>query len=244
MQVANAFHRAGNYDRHAVVQRAVAERLADRILALKLPANPRVLEIGCGTGFLGARLIGDLPFTQYWMTDIAPGMLDRARSRFADRQDIDFAEMDGAAPTIDGPFDLICSSLAMQWVADLPGSVTRLRRLLSPGGRLAFTTLAAGSFAEWRAAFGSAQPATHDYPLAEALRAFGLEVSVETIEQDYAGARDFLRALKAIGANTARPGYRPLPPALLREVMARFESAGARACYVVATCVAGPLGKD
>ena len=244
MQIASAFHRARNYDRHAIVQRMVAERLAERILALDLPADARVLEIGCGTGFLGGGLVDRLPFAHYWMTDIAPGMLDRARRNFAERAGITFAEMDGARPTIEGPFDLICSSLAMQWVADLPGSVRRLRRLLSPRGRLAFNTLAAGSFAEWRAAFGDAAPATHDYPTAEALGALGLEVSVETIEQDYTGARDFLRALKAIGAGTARPGYRPLPPAALREVMDRFERAGARASYVVATCIAGPLDTD
>ena len=244
MQIASAFHRARNYDRHAKVQRMVAERLAGRILALDLPADPRVLEIGCGTGFLGDGLVAHLRYAHYWMTDIAPGMLDRARQNFAGRADIEFVEMDGARPTIEGPFDLICSSLAMQWIADLPGSVARLRRLLSPQGRLAFSTLAAGSFAEWRAAFGNAAPATHDYPTADALRALGLEVSTETIEQDHPSARDFLRALKAIGAGTARPGYRPLPPAALRGVMDRFESAGARARYVVATCIAGPLDAD
>jgi malonyl-CoA O-methyltransferase len=68
-----------------------------------------------------------------------------------------------------------------------------------------------------------------------------LEVSTERIDHQYASAGDFLSALKAIGANTPRPGYRPLPPALLREVMARFEAGGAQARYVVATCLAGPL---
>ena len=241
MQVANAFHSARNYDGHAAVQRQVAEGLARHILALDLLPLPRVLEIGCGTGFLGAGLIGHLPYRHYWMTDLAPGMLDRARQRFARRTDISFAEMDAAHPTIEGPFDLICSSLAMQWIADLPGAVARLRALLSPSGRLIFTTLAAGSFAEWRAAYGEAVPGTPDYPSADALRAIGLEVSIERFDQRYASARDFLSGLKAIGANTPQPGYRPLPPVQLREVMARFEAGGARARYVVATCLAGPL---
>jgi len=241
VQVAKAFHRAHNYDDHAAVQSRVAEGLARHILTLDLPAAPRVLEIGCGTGFLGAGLVGHLPYRHYWMTDLAPGMLDRARQRFAARTDISFAEMDAAHPTIEGPFDLICSSLAMQWIADLPGAVARLRALLSPGGRLIFTTLATGSFAEWRAAYGEALPGTPDYPSADALRAIGLEVSIERIDHRYTSARDFLNALKAIGANTPQPGYRPLPPVLLREIMARFEARGAQARYVVATCLAGPL---
>lgn len=241
VQIANAFHRAGHYDRHASVQRDVAAQLAAHISTLGIPHDARVLEIGCGTGFLGEGLIGRLPFAHYLMTDIASGMLDRARRRFAGIPNLDFAEMDGANPNLDGPFDLICSSLAMQWMPNLGAAVARLRGLLSARGELAFTTLAAGSFAEWRAAYGDATPGTPDYPSPEGLRALGLAVTIETLEHRYDDARDFLRALKAIGAGTPQPGYHPLPPATLREIMARFEADGARARYVVATCVAGPL---
>lgn len=240
VQIANAFHRAGNYDQHAAIQREVADKLAARIRAMELPAEGRILEIGCGTGFLGEGLVGRLPFTYYAMTDIAPGMLDRARRRFAGTAHLDFAEMDGAAPDRQGPFDLICSSLAMQWMPDLGAAVARLRGLLSAQGRLVFTTLAAGSFAEWRAAYGASVPGTPDYPAPDDLRAFGLDVTVETFEHRYDSAPDFLRALKAIGAGTPRPGYHPLSPATLREVMARFEAGGAQGRYVVATCIAGP----
>lgn len=239
MQIANAFHRAHNYDRHAEVQRRVASQLAERILALDLPANARVLEIGCGTGFLGAALIGRLSYSHYLMTDIAPGMLDRARRRFASMSGVEFAPMDGAQPTVDRSFDLICSSLAMQWMPDLGQAVGRLRALLSPNGRLVFNTLAEGSFAQWRTAYDGLRPGIPDYPTPEALRALGVAVSVETIDHRYASARDFLSTLKAIGAGTPQPGYQPLPPALLRQVMDRFEAQGAEARYVVATCIAG-----
>jgi malonyl-CoA O-methyltransferase len=153
---------------------------------------------------------------------------------------IDFAQMDGAHPTIPGPFDLICSSLAMQWIPDLAGAVARLRSLLSPNGKLVFNTLAQGSFAQWRAAYGDERPGIPEYPSPEMLRALGLAVSVGTIDHRYPSARDFLSALKAIGAGTPQPGYQPLPPAQLRRVMDRFEAQGAAARYVVATCIAGP----
>lgn len=239
MQIANAFDRARNYDRHAAVQKIVAERLATRILALELPPDPRLLEIGCGTGFLGAGLVGRLAYGHYWMTDIAPNMLDRARQRLSGSERVDFAQMDGAAPTIPGPFDLICSSLAMQWLPDLGDAVTRLRSLLSPEGLLVFTTLAAGSFAEWRAAYGDGMPGTPDYPSVASLGALGLEVTVETIDHRYRDARDFLAALKEIGAGTPQPGYRPLPPSLLRRIMNRFDAAGPNVRYTIATCIAG-----
>src|SRR3546814_5328607 len=70
-------------------------------------------------------------------------------------------------------FDLICSSLAFQWFDDLHASVARLARWLAPGGYLAFTTMADGSFAEWRVACLACdqRAASPDYPSVTALAA-------------------------------------------------------------------------
>jgi malonyl-CoA O-methyltransferase len=238
--IARAFDRAVDYDRHAGLQRDVAERLAARIATLPLPPRLRVLEIGCGTGFLGAALLPRLPDADWLMTDLAPAMLARAARRFTGRSGLRFAVMDGAAPDMDGPFDLICSSLAAQWFADLPAALARQVALLAPGGHLAFATLAAGSFAEWREAhvLEGLMPGTPDHPSAEALAAMlpGGEVVVETIAAEQEDARAFLSALKGIGAGTPRAGHRPLRPAELRAVMRRFEEAGAGVTYEIAFC--------
>ncbi len=239
MSVVQAFDRAADYDAHADVQRIVAARLADQVVALAPPPGSRVLEIGCGTGFLGAALIDRLPGARWLMTDVAPAMLARARDRFGGRSAIDYAILDGEAPGHAGGFDLIVSSLAAQWFADLPAAIDRWRGLLAPGGQIAFTTLAAGSFAEWRTAHGDLSFGTADYPTVERLAAIGLDVAIETLPVQHADAHDFLRSVKAIGAATPRPGHRPLTPAQLRTVMARFDAAGATARYVVATCIGG-----
>lgn len=244
MSIADAFGRAADYDRHAAVQRTVAGRLAGRVAALPLAAAPRILEIGCGTGLLGAALIDRLPGARWHMTDLSPAMVERARQRFADRPDIAFATMDGEAPDIAGRFDLIVSSLAFQWFADLPGAIGRLGKLLAPGGHLVFTTMAAGSFAEWRVAHDGLPCGTPDYPGAGALSAMGLGVTVEALPVRHHDARDFLHAVKAIGAGTPRPGHKPLTPAQLHAVMRRFEEAGSIASYVVATCVLGASGEQ
>lgn len=244
MTIADAFSRAADYDAHATVQRIAAEHLAERVTGLALPPQSRVLEIGCGTGLLGAALVDRLPGAYWTMTDISPAMIERARTRFAGREAIAFAAMDGEAPDVAGPFDLIVSSLAMQWFADLPGSVARLRGLLAPGGQIAFATLAAGSFAEWRAAHESLPTGTPDYPAPDALASLGLDVSLETLTEQHRDARSFLHALKGIGAGTPRPGHRPLTPGQLRAVMRRFEAAGSIAHYVVATCIGGPAGEE
>jgi malonyl-CoA O-methyltransferase len=202
------------------------------------PDGTRVLEIGCGTGFLGAALVDQLGDAQWLMTDVAPKMVARTADRFAGDERVQVAVMDGENLQGETRYDLICSSLAMQWFGDLSSALSRLRRGLAPGGLLAFTTLTEGSFAEWRAAHNGNEAGTPDYLSPTALEALGLSVEVTHHPVHYDSARAFLRALKAIGAGTPRSGYRPLPATVLKRVMAGFEANGSVATYVVATCMA------
>ncbi|HKT86591.1 MAG TPA: methyltransferase domain-containing protein [Novosphingobium sp.] len=239
-RIARAFARAPDYDRQARVQRIVAEGLAARIAALDLPQAPRVLEIGCGTGFLTQALI-DRGLGGLWtVTDIAPEMVERCRARIGESPHRHFTVFDGehGAPE-QAPFDLVCSSLALQWFDDAPAALGRMRGWLAPGGHCMVTTLGSGSFAEWRAAHEAEglAPGTPDFPPVEAFAALGPEsLHVETHVERHKDARAFLRALKAIGAGTATPRHRPLPPAALRRVMAGFDRAGNVVTYEVVTC--------
>lgn len=237
-----AFGEARDYDRHARVQRAVANRLADRIAALALPPDPRVLEIGCGTGFLTQALIDRGIGGEWLVTDIAPGMVARCRDRVGEAKGRNFAVLDGEyAVPADGSFDLICSSLAMQWFDDQQAALGRMIAALAPGGHCLFATLGAGTFAEWRAAHAEigAVPGTRTFDPAEQIAGFLPEarcapVTIERIVEGHDTALEFLRALKGIGAGTPHAGHRPLPSGELRRVMARFEATGAAVTYEVA----------
>lgn len=237
-RIGAAFAAAQSYDRHAGVQRIVARALAARIAALDLPSAPRVLEIGCGTGFLTEALIEQGIPGEWLVTDLAPAMVARCRARIGDAPGRRFAVLDGehGHRPEGAPFDLICSSLALQWFDDLPAAAERLRGWLAPGGHLIFTTLAAATFAEWRAvheALGLAA-GTPQFPPASAFRPE--PAAVERHVERHASARDFLRALKAIGAGTPTAGHQPLRPADLRQVITRFDAAGAAVTYEVVTC--------
>ncbi len=240
-RIGRAFGQAEGYAAHAHVQARVADALATRVAALPQPPAPRVLEIGCGTGFLSVRVADAWPAADLLLTDLAPAMLDRCRRHMGDRP-ARYLVMDGEAPSLAPGYDLIISSLAMQWFEDLPTALDRLAALLAPGGWLAFSTLADGSFAEWRAAHAAHGliPATPAYPNADAfaaLRPAGLSGAVTFAQETehHASGRAFLAALKAIGAGTPRAGEAPLSPGQLRRVLRSFEAMGASVSYHVAT---------
>lgn len=247
-QIREAFSAAQDYDRHARIQRVVARRLARRIAAQPLPECPRILEIGCGTGFLTEALIKEGITGDWLITDIAPDMVARCHARIGEGAGEDgsrrFALLDGeyGDPGEAGPFDLVCSSLVMQWFDDPAAALARMLGWLAPGGQCLFATLASGSFAEWRGAHEAERLAcgTPQFPtLAQmeavlaAARCGPLEV--ERLSEQHENALNFLHCLKAIGANTAAEGHRPLPPADLHRVMRRFEEGGAAVTYEVVT---------
>lgn len=239
-RIAAAFGAASDYDAHARVQRIVAGRLADAIMALPLPPAPRMLEIGCGTGFL-TRALAERGLAGDWLvTDIAPLMVERCRSALGERPGLRFAVLDGehGTPPDAGQFDLVCSSLAMQWFADPAAAIARIASWLTPRGHALVTTLAAGTFAEWRAAHEAVGEvaATPDYPDAATLAAMlptgSPPVRIDRLVDAHADAVAFMRGLRGIGAHRPLSGRRPLGPAALRRVMDAF---GGRVTYEVAT---------
>lgn len=242
-RIAAAFGRAHRYEEAAAVQRAAATALARRIAAATLPPQPRILELGCGTGFLTRAIAGTIGPARWTVTDIAPAMVERARAALD--LDADFRIMDGEAvdPAL-GRLDLIASSLAFQWFEDLPGAVAGLAERLEDRGLLAFTTMAAGSFPEWTAALAaeglaSGMPAYPDLAALHALvpKRLAGEIEVVDMAEPQRDARTFLHGLKAIGASTPAMGYRPLPPAALRRAMARFDAGPRIATYRIGFCL-------
>lgn len=232
---------AGRYETHAPVQRIAAERLASDIALLPLPARPRILEIGCGTGLLTQALARRLGPADWTVTDISPAMLAAAQRGPALPGSARYQLLDGEHPgLLAGSCDLICSSLAVQWFADLNAGLGRLAAMLAPGGHLAVATLAAGTFEEWQAAHRAVGLAagTPPYPPAAAIRPalkhLAGGVRSERLMQNHPDGLHFLRGLKGIGATTPAPGRPPLGAPALRRVLAAFDEQGATVTYHLA----------
>ena len=81
---------------------------------------PRVLELGCGTGLFSRHLLAHYPDGTFVLSDLAPSMVEQCRRNLASggRGHVRFEVMDAARPTVDGPFDLIATSMTLHWLAD------------------------------------------------------------------------------------------------------------------------------
>ena len=229
--VAARFARAAsNYEHHAGLQADVAAKLAELLPALE---RPKVLEVGCGTGYLTRHLLERYPHGDFLITDLAPEMVERCSARHESRngRSILFATMDGENPDCAGKFDLIALSMTVQWFEDPLRGLRGLARLLKPGGCVLYAAPGRGCLPEWRAALES-----HGLPHG------GLEmpdlphiVCEEDRTVDYGSGLAFLRTLKGIGATTPRPGYVPLRPGHLRAALRRLErDHGARVSWRIA----------
>lgn len=245
--VATAFGRARGYDSAARVQRLVAQDLARRIGEAGLIGRPEILELGCGTGFLTTALHQAVAGGRWTVTDLSLQMVDRARHSIGDTLGADarWLALDGEHPDPSlGRFDLIASSMAFQWFENLPRAIARLAAMLNPGGLLAFATMVDGSFGEWSSIVETLgwPRATPVYPSAEQIETmapagFATRIEKLVFSDPQRDSRSFLRDLKAIGAGTPAAGYRPLPPAVLREAMARFDAGARTVSYAIAFCL-------
>ncbi|MEO5346130.1 MAG: methyltransferase domain-containing protein [Magnetococcus sp. YQC-9] len=224
-RIASTFGAAApGYEAHAGAQAHAARRLGERLTCLPLPEAPRILELGCGTGLLTRLLLQLYPDARILATDRAIEMVRAARVNLVACDRVDFAVMDGERLAMGGGFDLITANLAWQWFEDPLAAFAHCQSLLNPAGWIGITTLGEENFAEWRGLCEQnglphglrAYPTRRDWQARLAPTAM---ITEESYRCTYPSALEFLRALRAIGAQSPARGYRPQSPGLMRRVL-------------------------
>lgn len=256
LAVARSFgQRAGDYTRHAHLQRHAAERLAAFLRRHgDLPHQGHIVEIGCGTGLLTELL--HTSGRPYLATDLSPEMLAQCRARLGQREGqregLAFAVLDGQTAAFAQPPAAIVTNLTCQWFAD---PVEGLARLARQTPLLAFSIPLSGSFPEWEAVFAEQGRTSGLLPLPdetavlaalEGLAHADVAHRVEEHVQHFPSAKAFAESFRQIGADQPRPGYRPAP---IRPVLKRFAQgmdATARIlyCLVRLSGAKGQMGED
>ncbi|PQP81362.1 SAM-dependent methyltransferase [Paenibacillus sp. PCH8] len=98
--------------------------------------TPRILDLGAGTGLLSGMVLQKYPNAQLTLMDISEKMLEEARNRFANSEQVQYVVGDYANHTFTSSYDMIISSLSIHHLShaekkNLYGSVYEL---LEPGG--------------------------------------------------------------------------------------------------------------
>lgn len=201
---------AHQYDTHAQLQQSVLFN-ALRELEPHFVPDMRLLDAGCGTGYLVELLrYNEVPF-EVFGCDMALGMCREARERYSELHPQHIACGDiTALPFADASCDMAVSSLTLQWVHEPQQALQELHRVLADGGRAMLTTFGPMTLQELRESFAVADKLPHvsDFPLGEELQktaeAAGFVVenfSTEFRTQHYASVRDLMQAIRAIGAS-------------------------------------------
>jgi trans-aconitate 2-methyltransferase len=104
---------------------------------LDLAGDERVLDAGCGTGHVTAKLRDRLPRGEVVALDGSISMIDRARERLGDDR-MTYVVADLALPLpIGDPVDAILSTATFHWVRDHDALFRNLAAVVRPGGQLA-----------------------------------------------------------------------------------------------------------
>lgn len=121
----------------------------------------RILDAGCGPGFLARDLLRAGAHSVV-AVDVSPTMIDIAGETLADsiqggNAEVHVLDLGLELPIESAGFDLVVSSLALDYVRDWSVPLGEFRRLLVPGGRVVFSVQhPQGSYAWFRppSAFG------------------------------------------------------------------------------------------
>ena len=211
--VRRSFSRASaQYAAAAHRQAEVNAELLERLRFF--PVRPRaILDLGCGTGQGAAALRARFSSAQVVGIDLAFGMVQNARrqQRFWRRYPCVCGD-GNALPFRAQSFDLVFSSLMLQWCDDLPGVFAQIQHVLRPGGLLLFSTFGPETLQELRAAWAQADTESHisafaDMPqLGTALSRAGLAEPVldrELLHSRYPDVQSLMQELRTIGARHA-----------------------------------------
>lgn len=210
-RVRRAFDRAADtYEQAAVLQNEVCKRLLEKLDIVKIKPV-FILDAGAGTGFAIPALFKRYKKAQLVALDLSENMLQKSSQHgsFLRSPQLVCADIENL-PFADNVFDLVFSSLSLQWCSDLNAALMEAKRVLKPGGLLVFSTFGPDTLKELRSCWAKVDNASHVnqfvdmHDIGDALLFDGFAEPVmeaEVLTVTYNTVDEIMFDLKAIGAN-------------------------------------------
>ena len=216
---------AGQYDEIANIQAQIATAALARVPQQHVN---KALDIGCGTGRHTQRL-GRIATTTTGL-DLAAGMVEQAQQNYPV---IHFVQGDAEQlPWQSAAFDLVFSSMALQWCRCPQAALAEISRVLHHGGRAELAIMVDGSFAELRRASRAAGVSLQINELftasdwLAALSQTGLKYGAHELVEysdEFDGIWQLLRSIKGVGAGSSAQGAKR--QGLTRKALNQLETA-------------------
>jgi malonyl-CoA O-methyltransferase len=161
-EISKAFNQqALEYERAAVVQQEIGERLFERLQYMKISPQ-HILDLGCGTGKLSRQLRLKYPKAQIIGLDLAYDMLLQAKQKQNWRRKWSLVAADMThLPFVNGVFDLVFANQAIHWSHSMLSVFRELNRVMKVNGCLMFTTLGPDTFKELKKAWSGVNAYAH-----------------------------------------------------------------------------------
>jgi trans-aconitate 2-methyltransferase len=126
------------YEAVSDLQRTMA---AESLAQIDLDGSERVLDVGCGDGYVTAQIATRLAGGSILGIDPSPRMIEAAQRRDTTAR---FRLGDVTTLPFAAEFDVVTSFNALHWVLDQIGAYRRIAAALRPGGRALVTFVCAG----------------------------------------------------------------------------------------------------
>ena len=149
--VKNRFQKnLSSYNSTAVVQKRVAERLSYITDQLNLRSFNKILEVGCGTGFLTKEILRIKNPNQYFLNDLTSELYYEIDNYFKSESFLNYKYIPGNAESIEfpGKSDAIVSASTVQWFSNLERFIAKVNYHLKENGLFAFSTFGKENFKE------------------------------------------------------------------------------------------------
>lgn len=175
---------------------------------LSVSSVERILEIGCGSGFLTRELAAAFSPKQAIINDLSPNWEEHVREFFTSER-WTFQAADAEEQSWEGKFHLIASSACIQWFADPAAFLVRMFEQLHPSGVLLISSFGSDNLKEIRALTGEGL----FYPDIDSLLEPFKEASVlesrtsDPIQLHFQSPLDVLQHLKRTGVNRSHAQF-------------------------------------